>query len=346
MSWFHIPLKSHWQMPLVSSPMAGCQKPSLHPLHPLQPPPCSAWASVATSNTDLLSCLFTCLHVGKRRCFHWWLLRKHMETEYQPEDSRCFSHCHPLPLPPTRNQLTSKLGCLKKNVLWLAFLEAESKAAQVVFCYSAWKTSQVYIIQTSKFSGFFSPLTLRRNGANIWEHDKYFCCCIAFMFEYSPIILPQMAMDAVEKGNGKFVVKSWISLLVNELGPIRGSDGYAECLTVFWRATIPSVDFLWEKTLLIGIVKKLLSPVLYFILQTAGGEGARNTSISLSRLLFQDCLVNFGEDCVGLAMYNTLPHPTLTHTCLNKEKLSQWKWGEKVHFLKQDLTRMNNVESL
>lgn len=149
MIWFHIPLKSHWQMPLVSSPMAGFHAPSL--------PPPSYWASAVTSTADLLSCLFTCLCVGKRRCFHWWILRKHLEAEHQPEDSLCFA-CHPLPLLTARNQLTSKLGCLKKNVLWLAFLEAESKAAQVLYCYSAWTTSQVHKIQIS----FFFSLTLRR----------------------------------------------------------------------------------------------------------------------------------------------------------------------------------------
>ena len=78
--------------------------------------------------------------------------------------------------------------------------------------------------------------------------------------------------------------------------------------------------------------KKLLSAVLYFVLQTAE-EGARNVSISVSSLLVQNCLVNFDEDwgkkkvcvCVCVAMYNTAPHPTVTHTCLNKEKLSEWK---------------------
>lgn len=34
MIWFHIPLKSHWHMPLVNSPMAGFQTSSLHPLLP------------------------------------------------------------------------------------------------------------------------------------------------------------------------------------------------------------------------------------------------------------------------------------------------------------------------
>ena len=81
--------------------------------------------------------------------------------------------------------------------------------------------------------------------------------------------------------------------------------------------------------------KKLLSAVLYFVLQTAE-EGARNVSISASSLLVQNCLVNFDEDwgekkkvcvCVHVcvAMYNTTPHPTVTHTCLNKGKLSEWK---------------------
>lgn len=136
MIWFHIPLKFHWQMPLVSSPMAGFQTPSG------LPPPSSNWASAASPpNAHLLSCLFTCLCVGERRCFHWRLLRKHLETSDQPEDSLCFPSRRPLPLLTARNQLTSKLGCLKKNVLWLAFLEAESKAAQVLFCCSAWKTS-------------------------------------------------------------------------------------------------------------------------------------------------------------------------------------------------------------
>ena len=39
------------------------------------------------------------------------------KLKISPENSLCFSPCHPLPLPPARNHLTSKLGCLKKNVL-------------------------------------------------------------------------------------------------------------------------------------------------------------------------------------------------------------------------------------
>lgn len=171
MIWFHIPLKSHWQMPLVSSPMASFQTPSLSSRLPL-----TALASAVTSNADLLSCLFTCLSVGKRRCFHWWLLRKHLEAQDQPEDSLCFSLCHPLPLLTARNQLTSKLGCLKKNVLWLAFLEAESKAAQVLFCNSAWKTSQVYITQISQFPVFlWLFLMLSRMGKH-WKAFQIFLC--------------------------------------------------------------------------------------------------------------------------------------------------------------------------
>jgi hypothetical protein len=77
---FHIPLRSQWQMPLHSSPMAGVQSPPASPSLP-------AASAAASSKADLPSCLFTCLCVGKRKCFHWWPLRKHLEGEDQPGDS-------------------------------------------------------------------------------------------------------------------------------------------------------------------------------------------------------------------------------------------------------------------
>lgn len=149
MTWFHIPLKSHWQMPLVSSPMAGCQMPSLHPS--------SAPSAPLKALTELpllhLMLIYSAVFIPvsawvKGDAFIDGYYGNAWKLKISPEDSLCFSPSHPLPLPPARNHLTSKLGCLKKNVLWLAFLEAESKAARVVFCYSAWKTSQVGRIQS------------------------------------------------------------------------------------------------------------------------------------------------------------------------------------------------------
>lgn len=74
--------------------------------------------------------------------------------------------------------------------------------------------------------------------------------------------------------------------------------------------------------------KKLLSAVLYFVLQTAE-EGARNVSISASSLLVQNCLVNFDEDwgkkkvcvCVyGHVQYNPTPH---SHTHMSEQRKTE-----------------------
>lgn len=152
-----------------------------------------------------------------------------------------------------------------------------------------------------------------------------------------------MAMDAVKKWDGASFVKRWISLLVNALELVTGRNGHAASNIL--QGNYEVCGFSVRKNLAHRKrenkqTKKLLSAVLYFVLQTAE-EGARNVSISASSLLVQNCLVNFDEDwgekkkslcvcaCVcGHVQYNPTPHPTVTHTCLNKGKLSEWKWRE------------------
>lgn len=161
MIWFHIPLKSHWQMPLENSPMAGFQRSSLQPLLPL---------------TELPLLQLMLIYSAVFLPVSAWVKGDAFIDGYYGNTRKLKisrrTHCafpSPYVLPET-NWLPN-LAVWKKNVLWLAFLEAESKAAQVLFCYSARKTSQVYVMQTRK-----------ENEAHIVGPYKYFCRLTAFMF--------------------------------------------------------------------------------------------------------------------------------------------------------------------
>lgn len=168
MIWFHIPLKSHWQMPLVSSPMAAFQMPSLHPLLPLTELPLihlmpiysavflpvsawvkgdafidgyygNTWKLKAARGLTVLSLLPSpppC-YCQKPTDFQTWLSEK---------------ECSLIGIPGSRKEGSSSF------VLWLPLCE---------------KLPQVHIIQTSKFPGFFF-LNFEENGVSIWGHDKYF----------------------------------------------------------------------------------------------------------------------------------------------------------------------------
>lgn len=90
----------------------------------------------------------------------------------------------------------------------------------------------------------------------------------------------------------------------------------------------------------------MISIVLYFILQTAGGEGARNTSMSLTSL-FEDCLANFHGDWERKWTCTIHPPPTpTTRPTSEKQKIEEMEIRKKIHFLKHDLTEINNVECL
>ena len=196
-----------------------------------------------------------------------------------------------------------------------------------------------------KFSDFsFLPLNFEETPGKHLGAWQVVLLLHTVKLGYSPIILPQMPMDAVKTWDGGSFVKSWISLLVNALELVTGINGHAASNIL--NGNYEVCGFSVRKNLTHRkrenkqTNKKLLSTVLYFVLQTAE-EGARNVTISTSRLLVQNCLVNFDEDsgkkkmcvcvcvCVCVAMYNTTPHPTVTHTYLNKGKLSEWKWREK-----------------
>ena len=91
------------------------------------------------------------------------------------------------------------------------------------------KTSQVGRIQTSflRFFFFFLPLNFEETPGKYLGAWQIVLLLHTFKFGYSPIILPQMAMDAVNKWDGASFVKSWISLLVNALELVTGRNGHA-----------------------------------------------------------------------------------------------------------------------
>ena len=163
-------------------------------------------------------------------------------------------------------------------------------------------------------------------------------------------------MDAVKKWDGASFVKRWISLLVNALELVTGRNGHAASNIL--QGNYEVCGFSVRKNLAHRKrenkqTKKLLSAVLYFVLQTAE-EGARNVSISASSLLVQNCLVNFDEDwgekkkfvCVCMCVWpcTIQPHTPQSHTHVwTKENWVNGNEG-KTHFLTQELTRINIVE--
>ena len=82
---------------------------------------------------------------------------------------------------------------------------------------------------TNKFSEifFFLPLNFEETPGKYLGAWQIVLLLHTFKFGYSPIILPQMAMDAVNKWDCASFVKSWISLLVNALELVTGRNGHA-----------------------------------------------------------------------------------------------------------------------
>lgn len=153
MAWFHIPLRStgrcfgFWK--LTSGRLANTV---------LRPLP-SHRASTRAPKADLLLCLCTCFCASEMLSL--MALRETLGSWSSAEDSHgAFSPRHPLPRLTARNQLTSKLGCLKKNVFWLAFPGAEGNSSSFILLLSMKNVPGTH--HTDKYASWiFFFLTLR-----------------------------------------------------------------------------------------------------------------------------------------------------------------------------------------
>lgn len=321
MIWFHIPLKSHWQMPLVSSPMAGCQTPSLHPLHP---PLRSDQASAAACTADLLSCLFTCLCVGKRRCFHWWLLPKPLEAEDLPRGLTVLFP-PPSPPPPHCQKPTDFQTWLSEKECSLIGIPGSRKqgSSSFVLLPSVKNFPGIHIIQVS-FLDFFSLKFKEKRGKYLGAWQIFFVAQ-HLSFNIQIQFYPQWPWMH-QKWNGKPCVKSCISLLANESGPIEK----ATVTLPAWQYSEGQLFSPWlfcgRKSSLTGIVKTLdfNCPIFYTADSWRRGckkhihvpdKSFRGLSCKLSRGL--------GEK---VGMYYSPPHP---HNPSHIRKTKNWGNGNK-----------------
>lgn len=167
MIWFHIPLKSHWQMPLVNSPMAGFQTSSPHPLLPLTELPLLHLMLI-------YSAVFLPVAAWvKGRAFidgcygNTWKLKISLRNH-------CVSQPPVIPSPsllPETNWLPNLAVWKRMFSDWHSWKQ-KARAAQVLFCYSAWK---IYpgTHNTNTFPEFFF-LDFEENGAKIWGKLQIF----------------------------------------------------------------------------------------------------------------------------------------------------------------------------